>query len=297
MTTDAVEFSVVVPTYNRPKGLANCLAAIAGLNYPKANYEVIVVDDGSEPRPDSIIDSYREQVAITFLTQPRCGPAYARNAGVAAALGRFVAFVDDDCAPHTNWLYNLAAQFEVTPNCLLGGHTVNVLTANPYASASQDLIDFLYSWFNTGPKGPTFFTSNNMAVPADKFRELGGFDSTFLRAAGEDRDFCDHWVNSGAATAHVPGAIVYHAHLMNFSGFVGQHFNYGRGAYRFHQARARRGNERVRMEPAGFYANLLLHPLRQPRRGLENLRILFLIIVTQVANVGGYFWERWIVKP
>ncbi|MGD1867341.1 MAG: glycosyltransferase, partial [Phormidesmis sp.] len=41
-------FSVVIPTYNRPKQLESCLAALAEQDYPKANYQVVVVDDGSQ---------------------------------------------------------------------------------------------------------------------------------------------------------------------------------------------------------------------------------------------------------
>jgi GT2 family glycosyltransferase len=180
---------------------------------------------------------------------------------------------------------------------LLGGHTINHLTHNPFSTASQDLIDYLYNWFNAGPQGPTFFTSNNMALPIDKLREFNGFDTEFLLAAGEDRDLCDHWVHRGLGTAYVPGAIVYHSHAMNLRTYLKQHFRYGQGAYRFHKTRARRGRQPVRIEPLRFYLNLLTYPLSQPRSVLMNLQISFLLGLSQVANIAGYFWERWIIKP
>jgi glycosyltransferase involved in cell wall biosynthesis len=290
-------FSIVVPTYQRPDRLRTCLDAIARLQYPAEKYEVIVVDDGSETPPAAVIEPYQSRLSIKLITQQRSGPAYARNAGVRVATGQYVAFVDDDCAPHPDWLACLAAQFAATPDYLLGGHTVNRLTNNPYSTASQELIDYLYGWFNSGPKGPVFITSNNMALPVHQFREIGGFDTSFLRAAGEDRDFCDYWKRFGFGTAYVPEAIVYHSHEMNFFSFWQQHFNYGRGAYRFHQARARRGHERVRVEPLRFYLKLLAYPLTQPRSWITRLHISLLMGVSQWANVAGYFWERWIVRP
>jgi glycosyltransferase involved in cell wall biosynthesis len=277
--------------------LQTCLEAIAGLEYPAEQYEVIVVDDGGQAQTASIIEAYQSRLSIKLIAQERSGPAYARNAGVSAATGRYVAFVDDDCAPQPGWLARMAAQFEMTPDDLLGGHTVNRLAHNPYSTASQELIDYLYGWFNSGLNGPVFITSNNMAMPVRQFHEIGGFDTAFLRAAGEDRDFCDQWKHSGLRITYVPDALVYHSHDMNFLGFWWQHFNYGRGAYRFHQARARRGHERVRLEPLQFYLKLLMYPLTQRRSWLTNLHISLLLGISQGANMAGYFWERWIVKP
>ena len=290
-------FSVIVPTYCRPKRLRVCLEAITGLQYPADNFEVIVVDDGSEVPPAAIVESYQSRLVVRLVIQAHCGPAHARNVGVAAAGGQYVAFVDDDCAPHPDWLRHLAAQFAVTPDYLLGGFTVNRLMSNRYSIASQDLIDYLYSRFNGRPKGSTFFTSNNMALPINKFREIGGFDKTFLWAAGEDRDFCDHWAHHGFGAAYVPDAIVYHSHEMNFFGFLRQHFRYGQGAYRFHKARARRGNEPIRIEPLRFYFKLLAYPLLKRRGLFTNAQISLLLGASQALNAAGYFWERRIVKP
>src|SRR6266511_1147572 len=47
-TTRQPMFSIVVPTYRRPLELAHCLEAIAQLDYPRADFEVVVVDDGSD---------------------------------------------------------------------------------------------------------------------------------------------------------------------------------------------------------------------------------------------------------
>ena len=74
-------FSIIVPTYQRPKRPAACLRALIRLNYPPKKYEVIIVDDGSEEPPEAIVAAIQNCLDITLLTQSNSGPAAARNAG------------------------------------------------------------------------------------------------------------------------------------------------------------------------------------------------------------------------
>src|SRR5437016_6865605 len=184
-------FSIVVPTYNRPGQLAACLQALAHLSYPKDCFEAIVVDDGGQTRPDEVVASFRDRLDLTLLRQPHAGPAAARNTGVVKARGAFLAFTDDDCRPWRDWLKTLAVRLAKDPDCIVGGRTINALPDNPYSSASQHLIDYLYSYYNADPDRARFLTSNNLTLAADRFRAIGGFDTTFPGAAAEDRDFCD----------------------------------------------------------------------------------------------------------
>ena len=130
-------FSIIIPTYNRPERLANCLAAIAQLDYPRDRFEVIVVDDGSDASLEPVVTPLQEQIDITLLRQKNAGPAAARNRGAAQARGQFLAFTDDDCQPTTNWLTQFAENFATAPQSLLGGKTINALVNNPYSTASQ----------------------------------------------------------------------------------------------------------------------------------------------------------------
>ena len=95
------EVSVVVPTHNRPAGLAKLVAALQGQDLAPARFEVIVVDDGSEP--PARVDAGGLALRVVRHERPR-GPAAARNSGWRAARAPLVAFVDDDCAPVAGWL-------------------------------------------------------------------------------------------------------------------------------------------------------------------------------------------------
>jgi GT2 family glycosyltransferase len=127
-------------------------------------------------------------------------------------------------------------------------------------------------------------------VPAAQFRTLHGFDGTFLGAAGEDRDFCDRWRNVGFKLTYVPEAVVYHAHHMGGRGYWRQHFNYGRAAWHFHQRRAQREQQPLRLEPLAFYTNLVCSPWQQVDVQRKPL-LSALLVVSQLGNSSGFFYE------
>ena len=284
-------FSVIIPTYNRPDQLALCLNAITRIEYPYNRFEVIVVDDGSSVDLKVAVEPFYSQLPLTLIRQRNSGPGTARNKGVASAKGDYLAFIDDDCTPAQNWLQVLAMQLKSMPDRLIGGRVLNSLTKNIYSEASQQLLLYLYGYYNSDVNNAQFFTSNNMVVPIECFRTIGGFDVTFPLAAGEDRVFCARWLSCGYKMAYVPEAVVYHAHNMSMLGFWRQHFNYGRGAYCFHLIRLGRNEERVKLEPLTFYINLLLYPFQHS----FNVRSFFLALLffcSQISNTMGYFWEK-----
>jgi GT2 family glycosyltransferase len=282
--------SVVVPTYQRSRQFRECLESLSKARYPRESFEVIVVDDGGTEALDPVLHPFRDRMQMLLVRQRNAGPATARNSGAAKARGDLVAFVDDDCRPSSGWIPALADCCLEAPGAMIGGRTVNALADNPYATASSELLDYLHHYYNRGSDGASFFTANNMAVPADRFREIGGFDPNFPLAAGEDRELCDRWRQSGFGLAHAPNAVVHHAHEMDFRGFVRQHFNYGRGAHFFHRSRARRGSGRIRVEPPSFYGNLIRWAASRGRGGRRLLNVS-LILLSQVANALGFFYQ------
>ena len=280
-------FSIIIPTYNRPVQLAACLEALCRLDYPRNHLEVIVVDDGSRTSLQPVVGCFFDQLDVTLLTQTNAGPAAARNSGAKRAKGGFLAFIDDDCTPLPDWLQKLANHFAETPDHAIGGRTLNTVFENLYSATSQNLMDVGYAYHNPIASQASFFASCNLTVPATHFHSIGGFDITFKTS--EDRDFCDRWRHHGFQMTYAPEVLVYHAHHLSFRTFLGQHFNYGRGAYRYHQARVQRGTGRLRPDPQ-FYMSLFLNSLmKEPKR--RGLWVKMLLVVSQVANATGFFCE------
>ena len=100
-------FSVVIPTYGRPRQLTACLQSLARLDDSRGAFEVIVVDDGSETPPQAAIAAAGVRLDVALLQQSHAGPAAARNAGALKARGAFLAFTDDDCQPAPDWLQHV----------------------------------------------------------------------------------------------------------------------------------------------------------------------------------------------
>jgi GT2 family glycosyltransferase len=286
-STELPRFTVVVPTYGRARQLGDCLAALAALDYPRDRFEVVVADDGSPQPPREAVERLRDAIDVRLLAVPHRGPAAARNLGAGAAQGELLAFTDDDCRPTPGWLRALAGQLRAQPRAAVGGRIRNGLAGNPFSAGSQLLIDFLYHQWNGRPDGPVLLTSNNLAVRADLFREIGGFDASFPLPAAEDREFCDRWRAGGRPLCYAPEAIVDHYHELDARGFWRQHFRYGVGARHFHRVRAARGAERLRMERPRFYLGMLAFPFSTAPL-FEAAALSALFALAQVANAAGY---------
>jgi GT2 family glycosyltransferase len=281
-------FSVVVATYARPQQLSECLEALGGIQLPSEAFEVIVVDDGSGAPPETVVHQFRDRLDVSLVVAPHGGPAAARNHGVARARGRFLAFTDDDCRAAPQWLHALAKRFAAVPEHIVGGRTLNALTHNAYARTSQLIVDVAYAYYNDHGRTARFFASNNLALSADRFRAIGGFDPTFTTS--EDREFCDRWLREGYGMTYAPEALIYHAHPLSVRRFWRQHFGYGRGAYRFHHIREQRGAGRFRPDLA-FYRQLAAAPFAD-ERGLGMLVVAALLLFSQLANSAGFLYER-----
>lgn len=296
MSQDSSLFSIIVPTHNRADQLASiCLPALAGLDYPRSEFEVIIVDDGGKVPLDKTVEKFAESLNIKLIKQPHSGPAIARNQGAASAKGRFLAFTDDDCAPTAAWLKALAARFGASMDCAIGGRTCNALVHNPYSVAHQVLIDYLYKSFNADSDKMRFFTSNNLAVPAEPFRAIGGFNEVFS-IGGEDRELCYRWTNLGFRLIYAPEVQVNHLHRMSLRSFLRQHFKYGIGAFRFRKIVAELDKEPRQIESPAFYLGLLRYALLQAH-GQPAICLGLLILFSQLATCLGYLSELYKLIP
>ena len=284
-------FSVVITTYNRPTQLRACLTALAQSAYPREAFEVVVVDDGGSAPLNALVTEFRPALAVALVAQSNGGPASGRNHGARVARHEFLAFTDDDCEPDPGWLAALARALASSPDVLLGGRTVNGLPDNLYSCASQLIVDMAYAFYNASPAG-RFFAANNLAVRAALFRQIGGFDERFRTS--EDREFSDRWRHQGLSLVYEPAALVVHRHPLTLNSFCRQHFQYGRGAARFHAVCASRHSGRL-LDHIGFHLMLPRWWRRAVATGHDrrtSLRVIPQLAVWQFANALGYLSER-----
>lgn len=92
---DAAKISIIVPVYKVEPYLDKCVSSIVNQTY--TNLEIILVDDGSPDNCPAMCDAWAEKDSrIRVIHKPNGGLSDARNAGMAAATGELMAFVDSD---------------------------------------------------------------------------------------------------------------------------------------------------------------------------------------------------------
>jgi cellulose synthase/poly-beta-1,6-N-acetylglucosamine synthase-like glycosyltransferase len=284
-----IRYSIIIPSRCRPQALQNCLQAIQHLDYPKNNFEVIVVLDGDKENYERFISlSTHTDFSLQVVSQERAGPSAARNMGARLAKGKYLAFTDDDCLLPSNWLTQVDSLFALHPECLLGGQIMPLATADHCSRASHALLNAVYQFYNDDPAHSAFFASCHMLMPKSAFDELQGFDVNFQTA--EDRDFCSRWCSRGWPMFYNPSLVIHHDQKDSFISFFRRHFRYGRGGYRFHLKQARQQQASFHLAPKKFYHHLL-SVLGNLTFSKKKYRLVFLLLISQLASLLGFLLQ------
>jgi len=142
--------TIIVPTHNRHALLRRCLEALGKLDYPQERHKIVVVDDDSwDETQEIMLQGEISGLCHTYLRlDENQGASVARNRGMGAAEGDFVAFVDDDCVVERDWLKLIVGTFSSFPDAgAVGGSILNPHDT-PIAWASY-ILEFSM-WFPVG---------------------------------------------------------------------------------------------------------------------------------------------------
>ncbi len=281
-----MRFSIIIPTYDRIELLSGCLRALGELEYPRSEFEAIVVDDaGARPAGPGALPT-PAGVAVRFLRlDENGGPAAARNLGARHAAGEYVLFMDDDCWARPDLLRQFDRILTESPLVLVGSRVEFVPRQDLVAAAAQAIMDAAYGHFNPDSRDARFLAGPCLAIRASRFHALGGFDPSYR--TGEDHDFCSRCRSEGVRLVYASEAEVLHHSSRGLRRFWKRHYLYGQGSYRFHKAEAARAETAFRLEPAGFYLRLLTAGWRRspPLRGTA---VSALVALSQIASGAGF---------
>lgn len=212
--------SVIVCSYNGARTLRECLNGLVALDY--ADYEVIVVNDGSTDDTPTIAQDY----PVRLISQPNKGLSAARNVGLDAATGDIVAYIDDDAFPHPYWLRYLTAAFNRSAHVGIGGPNLappgDGLVAECVAAAPGNPLHVLLS-----DDLAEHIPGCNMAYRKEALFAIGGFDPRF-RAAGDDVDLCWRLQDRGWTIGFCPSAMVWHHRRNSIRAYWKQQYGYGK---------------------------------------------------------------------
>ena len=283
-STPEPRLSVIVPTCNRAPALALCLAALADQTLPKADMEVLVVDDSGTRGEGTILPVSPRFPRLRLLRhQANSGAGAARNTGARAASAPYLAFTDDDCLPEPTWAAELLAQFLESPGVALAG-TVLVYEPQP----STDRVTQLLSTPMKAEDGTILRAqSANLAVPAEEFETIGGYDEGFTGGGYEDYDICLRWRASGRHILAAPGAVVLHKRDTTLRRYWLQHYRYGRGAAHLYG----QGPEGPRPPLKSSLGNMV-RTIRAGNTLPERLKYTGLVGLSQIAMLAGFAAKR-----
>ena len=104
--------TVIIPTYNSARFIGEALESVFAQTY--ADFDVIIVDDGSTDDTRQAIEPYRDR--LTYIEQENGGPANARNRAIREASGKYIAFLDADDLWEPEKLASQVNAFENNPN-------------------------------------------------------------------------------------------------------------------------------------------------------------------------------------
>jgi O-antigen biosynthesis protein len=225
-----MEVSVVIPFFQSEATLAECLAALSSQTFAKDRYEVIAVDDGSTDSGATIA----KRAGVRLVQQPNRGAPAARNAGIAAAKGKWVAFTDADCIASRGWLRALLAAVENAGEEIFGA--AGPILAHPSNASAARFVE-ISGGLDTAqhlrhPRFP-FAPSGNVMYRRDALDAVGGFDERYA-----SYDACDlHrrlMLQVGGEFAFAESAVVLHHHRATWRDYWTQQVNYGRGLAQFY---------------------------------------------------------------
>ncbi len=220
-----LDASIVIPVFNAQNTIKLCLDSVVCQNYPEDKYEIICVDDGSTDSSLEIINSFQSRVNIKSATQQNSGPAMARNRGAHLAKGSIVVFTDSDCELSTDWLNEMLKPFEDEH---VGGVQGRYKTKQKELSALLDQIDIEGRYRKMMKnKDIDSIGTYSAAYRLKLFLDLGGFNTKYKVACGEDIEFSYLVSKNGYKMVFANNAVCYHTHPETLKKYLKTKFSRG----------------------------------------------------------------------
>jgi len=246
-----MQLSIIIPTYNRAKILDECLKRLDNQDFMKNEFEVIIVDDGSNDSTKVVVKTAQKKLSIqiTYLYQKNQGQGIARNYALRYAKGGIIAFIGDDILVlpdfvkqhltyHRKYRHENEAvlgfigwdpRLEITPfmQWLTNGSSV-LGRFGGHQFAFEKLQGKKRADFN-------FFYTSNISLKRSLLKKHP-FDSRFSSYGWEDIELGYRLLKrENLILYYNPMAVGYHMHSMDESGLERRMYQIGKSAHLFHK--------------------------------------------------------------
>lgn len=221
-------FSLIIPVFNRPDEMNELLESLSKLQY-SAEFEIVVVEDGSTIKCEDVVNKYLSTLNISYYYKQNSGPGASRNFGMSKAKGSYFIIFDSDCIIPPHYLSSVSRELTAEYTDCFGGPD----KALKSFSDIQKAINFAMTSFLTtgGIRGgsekidkfqPRSF---NMGISKMAYELSGGFGNIH---PGEDPDLAIRLWKLNLKTRLFPDSYVYHKRRIDLDKFSIQVNKFGK---------------------------------------------------------------------
>ena len=215
MTTESM-VSVVIPTHKRVELLKRAIQSVLDQTY--RNVEIFVIENGELGQAKGVVDAFQQQAAtrlLRYLYQPQPDPSAARNLGIQAARGKYLAFLDDD----DQWL---PQKLERQVDILDRNPEVGLVTCGAWLVREADVMeedhiypDDMFTVSGLVKRGCLIRSLSGVVIRRECVDRIGVFDSRYFCA--NDYDFYLRVARTYRIASLQESLFRYHVHVSNMS--------------------------------------------------------------------------------
>ena len=222
-----LQFSFIIPVYNRPDEIQELLQSFEDLKTDQA-FEIVIVEDGSTISSKSIVEQFESRLDIAYYFKENSGPGDSRNYGMKRAKGNYFIILDSDCILPQGYLQAVVTGLTAGYVDCFGGPDA----AHQSFTKLQKAINFAMTSFITtgGIRGSKSSVNRfqprsfNMGISKKAFIASNGFGKIH---PGEDPDLSIRLWNLGFETKLIPEAFVFHKRRISWNKFYRQVYKFG----------------------------------------------------------------------
>lgn len=222
-----LNYSFVIPIYNRPEELRELLESMQQLDF-ESPYEIVIVEDGSSRSSKKVVEDFSQSLNISYYPTSNTGPGDSRNFGMRNARGNYFLILDSDVILPPDYLKEVDRELkEKFVDCFGGPDAAHENFTNTQKAINYSLTSSLTTGGIRGGQkmlGKFQPRSFNMGISKAAFEASGGFG---IIHPGEDPDLALRLQEAGFETQLFPKAFVYHKRRIDWEKFYEQVYKFG----------------------------------------------------------------------
>ncbi|HMS32642.1 MAG TPA: glycosyltransferase [Ignavibacteria bacterium] len=181
-----MKISVIITTFNRAKIIPMCMDSLISQNFPKTDYEIIIVNNNSSDNTEEVIEDYIEKypdINIKYYFIPKPGQVYARQIGILASQNEILSFTDDDGILSPDWLREILNVFELNKDVAGVAGKIKIKwdeTPPEWIYEYENYLGKLDYGDDIKYEVGLYMNAGNLSIKKDILIEVGGFNPEMI---------------------------------------------------------------------------------------------------------------------